>query len=117
MVTLRKLPKESMSGKCEIQKEGKHFADCTYIIYVEQEIIVTETLPNSQTIPGMFSYSGVVILNQSELLKPGVLEGMNSGGAFTLHLSDAKIIKTSFNPILEENNPFNRKYKIIPEPG
>jgi hypothetical protein len=82
-----------------------------------QEIITTATLTSSQSIPGMLSYSGAVTLTQEQLLKPGILAGMESGAQFTLHLSDGQSFKVSFNKVLEINNPLNGVYKIIPAPG
>jgi hypothetical protein len=114
MVRIEKIFKDSILGKGEIQKDGDHFADCTYLINVDQEIIIIESLSSPQIIPGMFSFSGYVMFNQSELLKPGVLEGMNSGGVFTIHLSDGRVLKTSFKLILETKSPLKEKYRIIP---
>jgi hypothetical protein len=113
----RWIPKETFSGKGEIRKEGTHFADCRYHLQFMQEIITTATLTSSQSIPGMLSYSGAVTLTQEQLLKPGILAGMESGAQFTLHLSDGQSFKVSFNKVLEINNPLNGVYKIIPAPG
>jgi hypothetical protein len=116
MGTVKKISKGSRNGKGEIKKAAEHFADCTYQINVEQEEEISASLNSVQVVPGRLILTGIVTINQSELLKPGVLEGMNSGGAFTLHLSDGYKINTSFSPILEANNPLNGKYKIIPMP-
>lgn len=116
MVKVSRIQKEPLSGKGEIKKAADHFADCTYQIQVEQEVTISESINERQVVPGIFIYTGTVTISLPELLKPGILEGMNSGEIFTLLLSDGRALKTAFNPIQDVNNPINGKYRIIPAP-
>ena len=116
MVRVSRIQKGLLSGKGEIKKAAEHFADCTYQIQVEQEVTISESINERQAVPGNFIYTGTVTVSLPELLKPSILEGMNSGGIFTLHLSDGRALKTAFNPVSDVNNPINGKYRIIPTP-
>jgi hypothetical protein len=104
----------SWNGNGEILRSGEHFADCAYQVQLEQEIIESESSQNEQEVPGSAFYSGTVTIDPQELLKPGVLQGMNSGEVLTLHLANESLIRAYFNPILEENKPANGVYKIMP---
>src|SRR5271157_4787229 len=110
-------PIKTLSGNGEIRKAGKHFANCTYQLQVEQEIIISESSSDRQEIPGRYILSGKVTIGQRELRKPGILPSMVSGEIFALHLSDGSRLETNFNPIRNPNNPINGIYSIHPAPG
>ena len=114
MQKTKRIIKGSWNGNGEILKSGEHFADCAYQVQLEQEIIVSESAFSIQEVPGPAFYSGTVTIDPQELLKPGVLQGMNSGEVLTLHLSNESLIKAYFNPVLEENNQLIGVYKIMP---
>ena len=105
-----------LSGIGEILRKGEHFANCTYQIQMLQEISISESFNDMQEIPGRNIISGIVIISQQEIVKPGIWQGLNSGESFTLLLSDRRSLKTSFNPIGDNNNPINGKYRILPLP-
>jgi hypothetical protein len=100
---------ETLSGSGEIRRSGKHFANCTYRLLIEQEITISESLNDIKEIPGSEIYSGTVSINLEELLNPGIAPGIEPGEKFTLMLSDGRAYKTTF---ISVDNLFSGKYIV-----
>src|SRR5271157_1198313 len=58
MVRKKLKPIKTLSGNGEIRKAGKHFANCTYQLQVEQEIMISESSSDRQEIPGGVLFQG-----------------------------------------------------------
>lgn len=98
----------TLKGNGEIYKSDEYICRGYYSLEEWQEFVIIETSGGTDKLPGLINYSGRFTVDPSERTK--VLNTLNSGEVFTLHLERNQLLDVILNPV----DPINGIYSLSP---